>query len=62
MFLMLANHFGHTPIKLLGDVGQVEAGFSLSRDSVNLSARRMVCAEHTISWEIILDAPDGTPT
>jgi hypothetical protein len=27
------------PIKLLGDVGQVEVGFSLSRDSVNLSAR-----------------------
>jgi hypothetical protein len=23
--------------------------------------RRMVCAEHTISLEIILDAPDGTP-
>jgi len=23
--------------------------------------RRMVCAEHTIESEIILEAPDGTP-
>jgi hypothetical protein len=27
------------PIELLGDVGQVEAGFGLSGDSVNLRAR-----------------------
>jgi hypothetical protein len=23
--------------------------------------KRMVCAEHTVGTEIILDAPDGTP-
>ena len=48
---------------LLGDEAQVEACFSPFGDSANLDADRcMVCAEHTIGLEIILDAPDGTPT
>jgi hypothetical protein len=35
----LGNHFGHTQMVLLGDVGQVEAHFGLFGDSVNLGAR-----------------------
>ena len=48
---------------LLGDEAHVEAHFGLFGDSANLDADRcMVCAERTIGSEIILDAPDGTPT
>ena len=48
---------------LLVDEAQVEAYFGLFGDSANLHADRcMVCAERTIGLEIILDAPDGTPT
>ena len=47
---------------LIGDEAQVEARFGLFGDSANLDTDRcMVCAEHTIGSEIILDAPDGTP-
>ena len=47
---------------LLGDEAQVEAHFGPFGDSANLDVDRcMVCAEHTIGLEIILDAPDGTP-
>ena len=47
----------------LGDGGQVEARFSPFGDSAYLATqdRCTVCVEHTIGWEIILDAPDGTP-
>ena len=49
------------PIVLLGDEAQVEARFSLCGDVVILTQDRcLVCAEHTIASEIILDAPDGT--
>jgi hypothetical protein len=40
---------------LLGDEAQVGARFGLIGDSGNL-----VCAEHTIGSEIVLDVPDGT--
>jgi hypothetical protein len=47
---------------LLGVEDQVEAQFSLFRDSASLDASRcMVCSERTIGLEIILDTPDGTP-
>ena len=47
---------------LQGDVGQVEARFGLFGDSViSTQDRCMICDEHTIGLEIILDAPDGTP-
>ena len=48
---------------LLCDEAQVKAHFGPLGDSANLDADRcMVCAERTIGLEIILDAPDGTPT
>ena len=47
---------------LLGDEAQVQACFSLFRDSANLDVDRCtVCAECSIGSEIVLDAPDGTP-
>ena len=46
----------------LGDEAQVEARFGLSVIAQILTQDRcMVCVEHTIGWEIILDAPDGIP-
>ena len=51
------------PMVLLGDEAQVEARFGPFGDSANLDIDRcMVCAERTIGSEIVLDAPDGTPT
>ena len=48
---------------LLGDEAEVEAHFGPFGDSANLDVDRcMVCAERTIGSEIILGAPDGTPT
>jgi hypothetical protein len=50
------------PIKLLRDMGHIEACFGLFGDSVVLEQDRcMVCAKRTIGLEIILDASDGTP-
>ena len=47
---------------LLGDEAQLEACFGLFGVVLILTQDRcMVCAEHTIGSEIILDAPDGTP-
>ena len=47
----------------LGYKAQVKARFGPFGDSANLDADRcMVCAEHTIGSEIVLDAPDGTST
>ena len=47
---------------LLGDEGQVEARFGPFEILLILTQDRCaVCAERTISSEIILDAPDGTP-
>ena len=48
---------------LLRDEAQVEARFCRLGNSANLDAdRRPVCAKRTIGSEIILDAPDGTPS
>jgi hypothetical protein len=46
---------------LLGDEAQVDARFVLFGDSANLD-RCMVCAKYTIDLEIVLDAPDRTPS
>ena len=47
---------------LLGDEAQVVARFGSFGDSVILmQVRCMVCVERTISSEVALDAPDGTP-
>ena len=46
----------------LGDEALVEARFGISDIVLILKPDRcMVCVEHTIGSEIILDAPDGTP-
>jgi len=48
---------------LLGDKANAEARFGPFGDSSNLDVDRCtVCAERTIGSEIVLDAPDGTPT
>ena len=48
---------------LLGDEAHVEARFGPFGDGANLDVDRCtLCAECTIGSEIILDAPDGTPT
>ena len=48
---------------LLGDEAEVKAHYSKFQDSANLDADRcMVCVERTLGLEIILDAPNGTPT
>ena len=64
-------------MELLGDTGHVESSFGpfgggvtvgarqvhRLRDSANLDTDRCnVCAERTLGSEIILDAPNGTPT
>ena len=47
---------------LLGDKALVEACFSPFGGSMNLDVDScMVCAEHTIGLENILDAPNGPP-
>ena len=47
---------------LLGDEAHVEARFFRLEIVLILTQDRCpVCAERTIGWEIILDAPDGTP-
>ena len=47
---------------LVRDEAQVKAHFGLLEIVLTLTQDRlMVCAEHTIGLEIILDAPDGTP-
>ena len=47
----------------LGDEAQVEARFGLSDIVLSLTQDRCtVCVKRTIGSEIILDAPDGTPS
>jgi hypothetical protein len=46
---------------LLGGEAQLDARFGLFRDSANLDSC-MVCAKCTIGLEIVLDAPDRTPS
>jgi hypothetical protein len=48
---------------LLGDEAQVEARFDPFGDSANLDARLLyICVKRTVCSEIVLEAPDGTPT
>ena len=47
---------------LLGDEAQVEAHSVCLKRVLNLTQDRcMVCVECTIGFEIVLDAPDGSP-
>jgi hypothetical protein len=46
---------------LLGDEAQLDAHFGLFGDSANLD-RCMACAKCIIGLEIVLDAPDRTPS
>jgi hypothetical protein len=49
-------------MELLGDVGHVESHLFLFGDSISVGARLVqVCSKRTISSEIILDVPNGTP-
>ena len=60
---MAQKSFWTHQMVLLGDEAHVEAHFGPFGDSANLDVDRCtVCAECTIGSEIILDAPDGTPT
>ena len=46
----------------LGDEAEVKLiSVRLKKMLILTQDRSMVCAEHTINSEIILDAPDGTP-
>jgi hypothetical protein len=48
---------------LLGDEAQVEARFCPFGDRANfMQDRCTVCAKRTIGSEVVLDAPDRTPT
>ena len=50
-------------MELLSDVGHVKYHFILFGDSVSsVQDRCMVCVECTIGFEIVLDAPDGSPS
>jgi hypothetical protein len=46
---------------LLGDEAQVDAHFGMFGDNANLD-RCIVCAKYTIGLEIVLHAPDRTPS
>ena len=49
-------------MELLGDVGEVEARFSLLEIVLtSMQDRCTVFTKHTIGSEISLDGPDGTP-
>ena len=48
-------------MELLGDVGHVVRSVRLEMVLVLVQDRCMVCVEHTIGSEMVLDAPDGTP-
>ena len=59
---ILENHFGRT--RWNSEVTRVMANHvlvCLEMVLVSVQNRCMVCAEHTIGSEIVLDAPDGTP-
>ena len=48
---------------LLGDVGRVEAHFGTFGDNVSLGTGEVHHWRHTLHrLEVVLDAPDGTPT
>jgi hypothetical protein len=55
--------FWKKTMELLVDVAHVESHSVHSMMVlVSVQDRCMVCAKHTIGLEIILDAPDGTPS
>ena len=57
----LEKSFWMHPMELLGDVGLWKlTSFCLVTVLVSVQDSFMVCARHTISSKIILDAPDGT--
>jgi hypothetical protein len=59
---MAWKSFSPHPMELLGDMGQMEACFSLFGDNVNLDMRQVpVCAKRAIGLEIILGTIDRTP-
>jgi hypothetical protein len=47
---------------LLGDEAQVEARFGPFGDSTTLDDWCTVCVKRTVGSEIVLEAPDGTPS
>jgi hypothetical protein len=47
-------------MELLGDIGKMEAHFGAQL--ISMQDRCTICVKRTIGSEIILDAPDGTPT
>jgi hypothetical protein len=50
-------------MELLGDWAKLNlVSVSLERMLASVQYRCMICAERTIGPEIILDAPDGTPS
>jgi hypothetical protein len=50
-------------MELLGDVGHVECCFGLIGDRVSIGAREVHGLHGTFQGsEIVLDAPDGTPS
>ena len=50
-------------MEILGEVGHVESHFGrLETVIVSAQDRCMVCAKRAIGSEIVLDAPDGTPS
>ena len=50
-------------MELLGDVGHMESvSVRLETLSLSVQDRSTVCAKHTLGLEIVLDAPDGTPS
>ena len=50
-------------MELLAEEGHVESSFGPFSDGVSVSANRCtVCTKRTIGSDIVLDAPDGTPT
>ena len=55
--------FWTQPMVLLGDEAHVEYLVLVNLEIVQIlmQDRCTVCTEHTISSEIVLDAPDGTP-
>jgi hypothetical protein len=61
MYRRLENHFGRTPMALLGDVGHVESVWvCLVMVLVLVQDSCTICAKRTLGTKILLDAPNGT--
>ena len=57
----LRNHFGRTRWYHLVMRLKWKLVSSFRTELILTQDRCMVCVEHTIGWEIVLDAADGTP-